>query len=117
METKKTSTGKPRFVRYKEEKTGLFFFKFVDQDDKILLIADKGYLKVKNRDYGIKKIKTPTSYSKVMEDNGKFYFLIKAGGNHAKLGISPNFETKIAAEKAANVLIAMIHKPLSLIHI
>lgn len=111
MGTKKTSTDKPRFVRYKEDGTGLFFFKYVDQNDNALLIADKGYLKVKNRDYGIKKIKAPTSYTKVIEDNGKFYFLVKAGGNHAKLGISPNFETKADAEKAGNALMEMINKP------
>lgn len=88
------------FVLFRDKKTEKYYFGYQGAADTVLLRSE-GYEDAASRSKGITSVKKNAGSADklaVIEEEGKFYIILKAG-NNKEVGRSCDFKTRAAAEK------------------
>lgn len=100
------------FTLFQDKKTEKFFFSYLGSTGQVLLRSE-GYNDASTRNKGVASIKKNIGTAdrlSVIEENGKFFIILKAG-NNKEIGRSCDFKTKAAAEKALTTFGSSSEKP------
>lgn len=90
----------PEFTIFEDEKTGKYYFAYLNKDGKVLLRSE-GYEALASREKGVNSIIRNREVFKryrIVEEGGKFYIVLRAG-NNKEIGRSCDFKTRAAAIK------------------
>jgi uncharacterized protein YegP (UPF0339 family)/outer membrane protein OmpA-like peptidoglycan-associated protein len=92
--SQESKSGQPGFETFKSEIDGMYYFHFNDSDGKAVLFSES-YPTEAARDNGVESVKKNSPLEerwRVIEENGKYYYSLKAG-NHQEIARGFPFDT------------------------